>query len=65
MKKGYKKEFLKVSKNKSPVRIDLKPQEISFIQSPGKIYPKYIDKVHLENLPKKIVPGQMYLLFYI
>lgn len=43
------KDFMFISKNKSPVKIDLNPQKVKFETVPGKIFPRYIDEIKMSD----------------
>lgn len=53
MKRSDRDEFLLVSSNRSPKRINLTPQKLYFKQSPGKIYPKYVESIDFQSIDIK------------
>lgn len=63
-----KKDFLFISRNKSPVKIDLTPQKVKFESVPGKIYPKYVEEIRFDdsinflwtNTAIKMEPNQLF-----
>lgn len=50
---GKTKNYLLLSRNRSPKKVNLTPQNLYFKQSPGKIYPAYIETINFEDLDKK------------
>ena len=44
-----KKDFLFISRNKTPSKIDITPQKNKYENVPGKIFPKYIDEIKFNS----------------